>query len=213
LPALTVPVEKPRKQPVQTRSAATVDAILLATIQVLSGVGKEKLTTTLVAQRAGVSVGTLYQYFPNKRSLLQAVLRRHLTQVADVFEAACVEHHGKPICEMVTAVANAFFREKMKEPRASLALYSVSSDVDGLRITEDLRVRMEAAFVEALASVPERLGVEQGLVAFTLQSAMIGVSRRILEAHVPVREHEALREQMVAMLCAYARGAATTVHR
>ena len=57
---------EPRKSPVQARSAASVDAILKATIQVLLRVGKEKLTTTRVATRAGVSVGTLYQYFPNK---------------------------------------------------------------------------------------------------------------------------------------------------
>ena len=72
-------VLEPRKSPVQARSAASVDAILEATIQVLLSIGKEQLTTTKVALRAGVSVGTLYQYFPNKSSLLQAVLRRHLT--------------------------------------------------------------------------------------------------------------------------------------
>ena len=71
----------PRKSPVQARSAASVDAILEATIQVLLGVGKERLTTTKVALRAGVSVGTLYQYFPNKSALLQAALRRHMEAV------------------------------------------------------------------------------------------------------------------------------------
>ena len=53
-------VLKPRKLPVQARSAASVDAIMQATIQVLREVGKERLTTTRVAHRAGVSVGTLY---------------------------------------------------------------------------------------------------------------------------------------------------------
>src|ERR1700721_4846542 len=71
---------EPRKSPVQARSAASVDAILEATIQVLLSMGKERLTTTRVALRAGVSVGTLYQYFPNKRALLQAALRRHLDE-------------------------------------------------------------------------------------------------------------------------------------
>src|SRR4051794_24665457 len=56
---------EPRKSPVQARSNASVDAILEATVQVLLQVGKERLTTTRVAARAGVSVGTLYQYFPN----------------------------------------------------------------------------------------------------------------------------------------------------
>ncbi len=208
--ALKAPIEKQRKQPVQARSAATVDAILEACIQVLLRVGKEKLTTTLVAARAGVSVGTLYQYFPNKRSLLQAVLRAHLLRVTESFEAACAAHRGLPLCVIVAGAANGFFRAKMIEPKVALALYSVSSDVDGLGITEDLRLRNEAAFERALESAPEKLCVETRLAAFTMQSTMIGVSRRILEAKIPAREHEALREQMVAMLCAYAESVAVS---
>jgi AcrR family transcriptional regulator len=69
---------EPRKTPPQTRSVATVEAIHDATIQVLPKSGADRLTTVHVAQRAGVSVGTLYQYFPNKQALLFAVLERHL---------------------------------------------------------------------------------------------------------------------------------------
>jgi AcrR family transcriptional regulator len=72
-----------------------VDAILEATIQVLLQVGKEPLTTTKVALRAGVSVGTLYQYFPNKSALLQAALTRHLTEVTKAVELACSNKRAK----------------------------------------------------------------------------------------------------------------------
>lgn len=209
MPPLKTPIEKQRKHPVQARSTVTVEAILDACIQVLIRVGKEKLTTTLVAARAGVSVGTLYQYFPNKRSLLQATLRRHLTGVSEALVAACDLHRGQPLCELITGVATSFFRAKMIDPRMSLALYSVSSDVDGLRITEDLRLRNEAAFEQALSSVPEKLRIPHAQLSFMLQSTMIGISRRILESNIPATEHEALREQMITMLCAYA----TTVTR
>jgi AcrR family transcriptional regulator len=204
LPTLSPPVEKPRKQPVQQRSAVTVDAILAATIQVLIRMGKEKLTTTHVARRAGVSVGTLYQYFPNKRSLLQAVLRKHLNSVTEAFESACLEHRGKPLADMVAAIAAAFFRTKMVEPRASLALYSVSADIDGLRITEDLRRRNETAFEAAIATAPESVHTSRKQFAFAVQSAMIGITRRILEGNIPAHEHEALLQQTIAMLRAYA---------
>src|SRR5579862_5736285 len=63
---------EPRKTPIQARSAVTVEAISEATIQVLLSHGTERLTTTRIAERAGVSVGTLYQYYPNKQSLLFA---------------------------------------------------------------------------------------------------------------------------------------------
>ena len=68
---------EPRKTPQQTRSVITVQAINDATIQVLLKAGQERLTTVRVAERAGVSVGTLYQYFPNKQSLLFAVREQH----------------------------------------------------------------------------------------------------------------------------------------
>ena len=88
-------VLEPRKSPVQARSAASVDAILEATIQVLLQVGKERLTTTKVAARAGVSIGTLYQYFPNKSALLQAVLKRHLSEVTKAVELVCHEQKSR----------------------------------------------------------------------------------------------------------------------
>ena len=74
---------KPRKTPVQARSEATVDAIFKATIQVLLSDGERRLTTTRVAERAGVSVGTMYQYFPHKQALLYAVVR--LAVIATTF--------------------------------------------------------------------------------------------------------------------------------
>lgn len=69
---------KARKTPRQARSEATLAAIFEATIQVLLADGVARLTTTRVAERAGVSVGTMYQYFPHKQALLHAVLKRHL---------------------------------------------------------------------------------------------------------------------------------------
>ena len=85
----TISALKPRKTPVQARAEVTVEAICEATIQVLLSHGAERLTTTRVAERAGVSVGTLYQYYPNKRSLLFAVLEHHLNNVAGRVEVAC----------------------------------------------------------------------------------------------------------------------------
>ena len=125
---------EPRKTPVQARSAASVSAILEATIQVLLSVGKERLTTTRVAARAGVSVGTLYQYFPNKSALLQAVVKRHFSEITNAIEAVCHEQKGKSLPEMATALVTAFLDAKMKDVNTSLALYSVSGYVDAAKI-------------------------------------------------------------------------------
>ena len=78
----------PRKSPRQTRSAATVTAILDATARILVERGYAATSTNAVAERAGVSVGSLYQYFPNKDALIAALHARHGAQMKAVIEGA-----------------------------------------------------------------------------------------------------------------------------
>ena len=69
---------KPRKTPLQDRAVATVDAILEAATYILVKDGWEKFTTNRVAERAGVNIASLYQYFPNKESIVVELQRRHV---------------------------------------------------------------------------------------------------------------------------------------
>jgi AcrR family transcriptional regulator len=78
----------PRKLPRQARSRATVDALLEAAAQVLVEHGYEKATTARVAERAGVSVGSLYQYFPSKEALVAALIEHHAGEMVQVAEEA-----------------------------------------------------------------------------------------------------------------------------
>jgi AcrR family transcriptional regulator len=200
---------EPRKSPVQARSTASVDAILEATIQVLLSDGKERLTTTRVALRAGVSVGTLYQYFPNKSSLLKAVLRRHLNEVMEAIERVCREQTGNSLQEMATALINAFLEAKMRDGKASVALYSVSSDVDGAKIQQQMGARSNKAIVGMLESAPEPLVKDPQLVASMLQGAMAGVSRRLLESGAPEKQFESLRQELIFLVSAYLEASST----
>jgi AcrR family transcriptional regulator len=194
---------EPRKSPVQARSTASVDAILDATIQVLLGVGKERLTTTRVALRAGVSVGTLYQYFPNKSALLQAALKRHLDEVAEAVERACREQKGSNLQSMAIALVTAFLAAKMRDAKTSVALYSVSSDVDGAKIAKQMGVRSNRAIVGMLATAREPLTKDPQMVASMLLGAMAGVSRRLLEADGPEEQLDTFREELIVFLYAY----------
>ncbi len=194
---------EPRKSPVQARSAASVDAILQGTIQVLLNVGKERLTTTRVAFRAGVSVGTLYQYFPNKSALLQAVLKRHLTEVTDAVELTCKEQKGRTLQQMVTALVTAFLDAKMRDAKTSVALYSVSSDVDGARIVQQMGVRSNKAIAQMLATASVPLTTDPQLVASVLQGTMAGISRKLLESGAPEKQLDPLRRELIILACAY----------
>ena len=196
-------VLEPRKTPVQARSVASVDAILEATLQVLLQVGKERLTTTRVAARAGVSVGTLYQYFPNKSALLQAALKRHMVEVGEAVEVACKEQRGAGLQSMATALITAFLTAKMKNAKTSVALYSVSSDVDGAKIVQQMGTRINHAILRMLATSSESLTTDPQLVASILQGMMAGVSRKILESSAPEKQFEVLRRELIVAACAY----------
>ncbi|MEI7447550.1 MAG: TetR/AcrR family transcriptional regulator, partial [Burkholderiales bacterium] len=126
--------EQPRKRPVQSRSVHTVDAIVQAGIQVLLTHGAERLTTTRVAERAGVSVGTLYQYFPNKASLLAFALSRHLESVVDAVEAACARGRGSPLAIVAAEATGAFVDAKFADPDTSRALYAIGPELGAARI-------------------------------------------------------------------------------
>ena len=203
MPQRASDILKPRKSPVQARSMASVDAILKATIQVLLRLGKERLTTTNVALRAGVSVGTLYQYFPNKKALLQAALKRHLTDVAEAVEQVCEEQEGRTPRQMATAVITAYLDAKMKVAKTSSALYSVSSDVDGAKIVQQITTRFHKALVEMLRTASDPLATDPQLIATMLLASMGGVVRILLESSNPEEQVDTLREELIFAACAY----------
>src|SRR5688572_26828094 len=108
-------VLEPRKTPRQARSAATVEAIHTAAIQVLLAEGVARLTTTRVAERAGVSVGTMYQYFPHKEALLFALVRQKLEEIAAAMEAASAGLAGKPLEAIADGLAQAWLEAKTED--------------------------------------------------------------------------------------------------
>lgn len=193
---------EPRKTPVQARSAASVESILEATVQVLLSVGKERLTTTRVAHRAGVSVGTLYQYFPNKIALLQAALRRHLGSIARAVEQAQGACDGS-ISEKVTRIVDAYLEAKMKDLKTSRAFYSVVSDVEGTKIAQETASRLNGAILSALENASEPLENDPQLLATMIQAAMAGVTRQLLESDSPEEQYPALRRELASMVGAY----------
>ena len=109
----------PRKQPTQDRSKHTVAAILEATIRVLDEVGGAALKTTRVAEVAGVSVGTLYQYFPNREALINALLADHLEAAISAVERECEASAHLPIAESAPRVVRAFLAAKALRVTAS----------------------------------------------------------------------------------------------
>jgi AcrR family transcriptional regulator len=199
---------KPRKRPSQARSEATLGAIFEATIQVLLAQGPGRLTTTRVAERAGVSVGTLYQYFPHKSSLLYAVLQRHLEGVADAVEAACLDYRGERLAVIAAGLVGAYLDAKTARVDVSRALYLVAAELDTAELIDDISRRIRAAVTALLASVPDAEFADLPVVAFTLLAALAGAVRIALERPAASPVLDGLRRQLVTMCRAYLREAA-----
>jgi AcrR family transcriptional regulator len=101
----------PRKLPKQERSRITVEAILEATTHILVEEGYKKANTNRIAERAGISIGSLYQYFPNKESLMTALIEQHSNEMAELVETKLNHLFDSPleivIPELVTALVAA----------------------------------------------------------------------------------------------------------
>jgi AcrR family transcriptional regulator len=201
---------KPRKTPRQARSAVTVNAISEATIQVLLLEGARRLTTTRVAERAGVSVGTMYQYFPHKQALLYAVLQQHLGTVAEAVEAACLHLKGQPVVSMVDGLVAAYVDAKTTRAEVSRALYLVAGELDTAELLGDISKRIHVATARLLASAPDAAVKPKDLqdVTFTLLAAMAGTTRAVFERGATRQMLRALRSQLTLMCQAYVQAAA-----
>lgn len=87
----------PRKLPQQDRSKVTVDAILTATARILTSEGYDRATTNRIAELAGVSIGSLYQYFPCKEALVSALVEQHVNTMMETIESSLKELFNAPI--------------------------------------------------------------------------------------------------------------------
>jgi AcrR family transcriptional regulator len=194
---------EPRKTPIQARSAITVEAISEATIQVLLSHGTDRLTTTRVAERAGVSVGTLYQYYPNKQSLLFAVLEDHLDKVSVAVETACERARGKALAEMVKDVVEAFVDAKMERTDISTALYRSAAEVGGPALAKRTGQRSQKALEAMLGTAPDAMLRQDKFAIQTMFAAMAGTTRSVLEAGASPALVRNLRAHLVLLCQSY----------
>jgi AcrR family transcriptional regulator len=130
---------KPRKKPLQARSTVTVDAIVEATIRILQRDGWAACTTTRISTLAGVSVGSLYQYFPNRNAIAVEIVRQRTRTYLDAVMAADLSAAASPE-EAVDGAIAAFVVEKRKGLDVSLALRDALPEVQGRQaIIEEAR--------------------------------------------------------------------------
>lgn len=140
---------RPRKQPRQARARHTVDAIVEASARILEEQGHGGFTTNAVAELAGVSIGTLYQYFPDKDALLGALIARETARLVEEAEAACLITAG---IEALDALIRAAVRHQLRRPRLARLL-----DFEEGRLPLDTDTQLvRARFMAILADILDR---------------------------------------------------------
>ena len=194
---------KPRKSPVQARSTATIEVLHEATIQVLLKEGIVKCNTTRIAERAGVSVGSIYQYYPNRDSLLAAVLQRHLDSVAEKIEELCLKYEKTSIRTLISALVDEIILAKLSNPEESKALYAISGERGGLDLSKRMNDRMLAAISNLLESASDIEFDDSQIVAEFVLGAIMGLIRRVLENQVTDKVEQVLESHLKLMVVAY----------
>jgi AcrR family transcriptional regulator len=194
---------KVRKRPRQARAGVTLDAIFEATTQVLLADGPYRLTTTRVAERAGVSVGTMYQYFPHKQALLYALNERYLDGLAARIEAVSVAQHGAPIAEMVEALVTTYWRAKTERAEVTRALYRAAVELDTEALIEAFAHRVDGATAAMFASAPDGGFADLPGANLTLLTAIFGTVRNVFERNLSREAGDEVYRQLIRMCLAY----------
>jgi AcrR family transcriptional regulator len=167
---------EPRKSPRQQRSQATVDAILDATARVLTERGHAATNTNLVAERAGVSVGSLYQYFPNKIALINALQARHGREMMLAMERAFEPRPGERLRDAIARVIEA----SVEGHRVDADLHRALQQCEELGLPDhdhdEAHDKIEELVRQLLAAHRDEIAIANlDIAAFTLTHALHGL--------------------------------------
>jgi AcrR family transcriptional regulator len=194
---------KPRKTPVQERSAQMVADILKAAVRVLEREGAARFTTIRVAAAAGVSVGSLYQYFPNKQSILFRLQVDEWQRTGAMIEAILGDPTKRP-ADRLRATVRAFFRSECDEAPLRLALDAASPSYHSAAEAQAGRARseriMNAFLVEAASHASPAQRKFAGDLFFTTITA---VGEQLSERDPKSAEIDRYADAVTEMLLGY----------
>ena len=191
------PSDSKRRAPVQNRAKVTLDAIFEAAARILEREGRAGLNTNRIAELAGVSIGTLYQYFRNKEEILVAMARRQFdadTEVAlGALQSASSANDEEPARQLIRVLISTY-RQRRKTRRVA---------IDTL-VAEGLsreRARAVNTVADAIRLLPEQRQSETAL--FVITRAVNGVLRATIEEDSELLGTREFEEELVRLVRSY----------
>lgn len=165
----------PRKRPRQARSVATFEAILEAAARILESLGFAGFNTNAVAELAGVSIGSLYQYFPSKESLIVELIRRERAQLSNHIVEAIKQHQAADLKEKLKLIIQAAVQHQLSRLQLARTL-EFASELIGKDVEEsELQYELETIISDLFM----RSGISQ---AQTVAQDVIALSKGMINA-------------------------------
>jgi len=197
------PLISKRKQPKQARSTELVSDVLEAALQVLATEGTQRFTMARVAEKAGVSVGSLYQYFPNKAAILFQLQSAEWRQTTELMHTTLSDPRTAPL-DRLRAFVRAFIRSERDEVEVRVALddaaplYRDAPEAKEARALGDLTVQR---FMREV--LPDSSEAARTLAADLITTTLSAVGKLISESPRTTTDLDAYADAMAAMFCAY----------
>ena len=195
-----------RKEPRQRRARDTVEAVLDAVVRILKREGFQAVTTNRIAEVAGVSIGSIYQYFPDKRAIFVALHERHIQEIDRLVEATLVGHASSPLDTLMRAMIEAMVDAHASDPELyDLLMTEVPHRTEG---TRDFAGRVHGAFRLAISARAHELKKHRDLetVVFIVTHMVDALSHGAVLRRPSKLSLAAAREEAVRAILAYLHG-------
>lgn len=195
----------PRKTPKQERSRFMVTSILDATARVLVEMGFSRTSTNLVAERAGVSIGSLYQYFPSREALVAGVGRRYAEEKRSKLEALLKKSSGGDLRTDIAMVLEAIARAEAADPELSYALVREVPKLGDLDWRGEVEARSLALAVSFMSKHKTELrqNIDQRAAAFVIAKSIEGVMTALTQSRLTKARSKAIKDEFVEMLASF----------
>ena len=201
--ALRIKRKSGRRRPKQRRAQQTVDAVLDAVVRLLKRRGVRAVTTNRIAEVAGVSIGSVYQYFPDKQAIFVALHQRHIDQIDRMVETTLIKHATSSLDDLMRAMIEGMIDAHSADPELyELLATEVPHRADG---TKEFAVRLHGAFRLALAARAHELkkGHDLDKLVFVVSHMVEALSHGALFRRPPRLSLIGAKEEIVRAVLAY----------